>query len=173
MPRMTGLVFLLALSVAGCGWFGPAIPDATAQQVEHLGLALDAPGTWTRKDEPDLNRSLFFLEGTDRDHAVLVQRLPKQRSWRDHADRFREMQDQVLDKIQGEQDLEVEGLHGVRFETRREREGRPTVRKFVYYVDVAGEPFLVDMAAPAEAWAGDAPVFEAVLKTLRTGDAAG
>lgn len=166
MVRPASWVLWLGFVCAtGCGWFATqTVPDPVVVQSEALGVQLDAPKTWTPRHEPELNRSLLFAgsEG-DRDHAVIVQKLPPGRSWRDHADRFRDGQEHALDKIQSEAPHEIGG-GGVRFETRRERKGK-VVRKYVYYVEIDGAPYLVDMAAPAADF--DGGLFQAVAKTLR------
>jgi hypothetical protein len=165
MSRLPALVLVLGLALGGCGWFATSpMPEAAPVPVEHLGLVLQAPPGWTPAHEPELGRTrLWAPGGKDRDHAVIVQRLPSSRGWRDHADRFRAMQEQVLDKIQSEQDHDIAG-GGVRFETLRQREGEAPVRKYVYYVELGEETLLLDMAAPAKAF--DGPLYQAMARSL-------
>ena len=165
MNRLAPLLLLTALS--GCGLFGgtTAVPDPVEVKADALGVVIDAPKTWEVKQEPQLNRVLFYAgKSGDRDHAVILQKLSSHRTWRQHTDHFRENQENALDKIQSEAE---HGLHdgGVVFTTRQQREGRPVVKKLRYYVEIGDDTYLMDMAAPEAAF--DAGIYQAVAKTLR------
>jgi len=166
MKRAACLLLLAALSTGGCGWFGErTVPDAVTVPADSLGVVIDTPRGWTARPEPDLGRVLFFVgkEG-DRNHAVILQKLSAHKTWRAHADHFRENQEHALDKIQSESEHEIrEG--GVVFRTRQQREGRPVVNKLRYYVEIGDDTYLLDMAAPQAEF--DAGLYTAVAKTLR------
>ncbi|MFK7926783.1 MAG: hypothetical protein AB8H79_01230 [Myxococcota bacterium] len=160
-------VWAMLLAGSGCGVGSTAmISDPVVVDLPELSVQVDTPRSWTVRHEPQHNRSLFFLgaEG-DRDHAVIVQRLPKTRTYRAHAERFRQGQEHALDKITGESDR---AELGVRFETRRSVAKKPDIRKLIYYRDMQGSPFLVDLSAPEPDF--NAALFDAVAKTLRPVD---
>lgn len=167
MVRLRLLVFAAALAGApSCGWFGTTeIPDRTEVNVEAVGLSVDVPSTWTVKEDARLKRVYFYpAKVNDRDHAVLIQELGARKGWRHHADAFRGMQDKVLDKIQDEVRHDLQD-GGIRFETRREREGHPPVRKLVYYLQVGEVTYLVDLAAPEAIF--DKRLYEKIAATVR------
>lgn len=144
-----GLVLLVLTLAPACGWFGPpSVPDATPVEAAHIGVRLQAPKSWTVQHQEKVGRTILYAkQTTNRDHAVIVQKLSGHKSWREHSDDFRDGQEHALDKIESEKDHEI-GDGGVYFVTRQAREGHPVVRKLRYYIEIGDDTYLLDMAAP-------------------------
>jgi len=128
-------------------------------------VTVDAPKAWTVKEDPNLNRLYAYAgKAGDRDHGLMIQRLGAKLGWEEHVNRFKEKQDILLDKIvdEGPHDL---GTGGLLFETLREVENKPNVRKYVYYVQGGEWTWLMTLSAPEDAF--DEALFKAIAKTFK------
>ncbi len=164
--RYWSAIVIFAAFLSSCGIFSsPGVPDATTVQFEHLGVELDVPKTWSAQHEPEVKRSLIFVEKkNDRNNMVLIQQLSDHKNWREHVDSFRDRQEHALDKIESEAEHKIlDG--GIVFTLRQERNGRPPLRKLRYYIDSANKTYILDMAAPASAF--NANLYQLVAQSIR------
>ncbi|MFT7518841.1 MAG: hypothetical protein ACI9MC_000975 [Kiritimatiellia bacterium] len=159
------VLWLMLAGLPACGLMGSSIPDPVHHELADLQIQIDAPKAWTIEEDPKLHRMYLYAgKSGDRDHGLMIQRLGAKIGWEKHAGRFKDKQDIMLDKIVDEGPHEL-GTGGLRYETRREVEGKPAVVKHMYYVQGSEWTWLMTLSAPQDKF--NKSLFEHVAKTFK------